>query len=98
MCDVLAFVAYAAETRTRMERANHAKPSIAEVFNDYKQREFIDFVLEKFVQDGAHELAEDKMSSLITLKYNTISDAAAEFGSVAGIRDVFIGFQRYLYE
>ncbi len=96
--DVLAFVAYAAETRTRLERVNHAKPSIAEVFSDYKQREFIDFVLEKYVQDGVRELAENKMSSLITLKYNTISDAAAELGSVAGIRDVFVGFQRYLYE
>jgi len=95
---VLAFVAYAAETRTRLERVNHAKPSIAEVFSDYKQREFIDFVLEKYVQDGVRELAENKMSSLITLKYNTISDAAAELGSVAGIRDVFVGFQRYLYE
>ena len=49
----------------------------------------------KSVRDG---LTSTKMSSLITLKYNTISDAADEFGSVPGIRGVFIGFQRYLYE
>jgi hypothetical protein len=35
---------------------------------------------------------------LVELKYNTISDAAAEFGSLVAIRDTFIGFQKYLYE
>jgi type I restriction enzyme R subunit len=37
------------------------------------------------------------MRSLIELKYNTISDAAAEFGSPMVIRETFIGFQRFLY-
>jgi len=44
------------------------------------------------------ELDQEKLPSLLELKYNAISDAAAELGSVAGIRDVFVGFQRYLYE
>lgn len=96
--DVLAFVAYAAEARTRMERVVNAKPSISKAFGDYKQREFIDFVLGKYVEDGVRELSESKMSTLVELKYNTISDAAAEFGSASVIRDTFIGFQRYLYE
>jgi len=95
--DVLAFVAYAIETRTRMERVKSAKPAIAKAFSDYKQREFIDFILDKYVEDGVHELAANKMRSLIELKYNTISDAAAEFGSPKVIRDTFIGFQKHLY-
>ncbi len=96
--DVLAFVAYAIETRTRLERVKNAKPSIAKEFRDYKQREFIDFILDKYVEDGVRELAESKMRSLIELKYNTISDAAVEFGSPAVIRDTFVGFQKYLYQ
>lgn len=95
--DVLAFVAYAVETRTRLERVLNAKPQIAHEFTDYKQKEFIDFILNKYVEDGVRELAESKMRSLIELKYDTISDAAVEFGSPAVIRETFIGFQKYLY-
>ncbi len=95
--DVLAFVAYAAETRTRLERVQQAQPAIAKAFADYKQQEFIDFILQKYIADGVQELAQSKMRSLIELKYNTISDAAAEFGSPAAIRETFIGFQKHLY-
>jgi len=44
------------------------------------------------------ELAENKMRTLIELKYNTISDAAAEFGSPAIIWETFIGLQMHLYQ
>ena len=44
------------------------------------------------------ELSAKKMRSLVELKYNTINDAAAEFGSPAAIRATFVGFQKYLYE
>ena len=96
--DVLAHVAYAAETFTRQERVKGAKPAINQAFANYKQQEFIDFILSKYVEDGVGELAEGKMRSLIELKYNTISDAAAEFGSPAIIRETFMGFQKHLYE
>jgi type I restriction enzyme R subunit len=96
--DVLAFVAYAVETRTRANRAQHAKPAIAKAFTTYKQQEFINFILGKYIEDGVQELATHKMRSLIELRYNTISDATVEFGSPAIIRDTFIGFQRFLYE
>ena len=96
--DVLAFVAYAAETRTRTERVRQAKPKINSVFTSYKQQEFIDFILSKYIEDGVSELAANKMRSLIELKYNTIGDAVAEFGSPVAIRETFIGFQKHLYE
>ena len=95
--DLLAFVAYARETHTRKERVETAKPGISSEFT-HKQIEFIEFILDKYIEDGVQELAAKKMRSLVELKYNTISDAAAEFGSPAAIRDTFIGFQKYLYE
>lgn len=95
--DVLAYVAYAAETRTRQERVEWAKPAIANAFANYKQQEFIDFILSRYIQDGVHELALTKMASLITLKYNTINDAAALLGSPTNIRNTFVGFQKHLY-
>lgn len=96
--DVLAFVAYAAEPHSREARVQRARPEIAKHFNNYKQLEFINFVLEKYVQDGVGELSTSKLRSLIELKYNTISDAAREFGSPAAIRETFIGFQKHLYQ
>ena len=96
--DLLAFVAYAIETRTRLERVNSAKPNIVKEFSSHKQQEFINFILEKYVEDGVQELAVDNISSLIALKYNTISDAEAEFGPPKVIRKTFIEFQRHLYE
>lgn len=96
--DVLAHVAYAAETRTRVQRAQSAKPSINQIFANKKQQEFIDFILDRYVKDGVNELAATKMRSLIELKYNTIADATIEFGSPAVIRETFVGFQKYLYE
>ena len=95
--DVLSYVAYAAKAQTRTERAQQAKPKINSAFSDYKQQEFINFILSKYIEDGVQELAPGKMRSLVELKYNTINDAAIEFGSPAAIRDTFIGFQKYLY-
>jgi type I restriction enzyme R subunit len=95
--DLLAFVAYARETHTRKERVETAKPGISSEFTN-KQIEFIEFILDKYIEDGVQELAAKKMRSLVELKYNTISDAAAEFGSPLAIRETFVGFQKYLYE
>lgn len=95
--DVLAYVAYDTEIHTRIERVKEARPSIFQAYSDYKQREFIDFILEKYVQDGVGELSPNKMRSLLELKYNTISDAAIELGQPGEIRNTFVGFQRYLY-
>ena len=93
---LLAYVAYARETHTRTERVANAKQSIVKEYT-YKQVEFIDFILEKYVDEGVQELSAKKMRSLVELKYNTINDAALEFGSPAAIRETFVGFQKYLY-
>ena len=95
--DVLAYTTYEAETHTRAERAESAKPAIREAFADHKQIEFIDFILEKYVEDGVHELAPGKIKSLVTLKYDTVNDAAAILGSTGVIKETFVGFQKYLY-
>lgn len=95
--DVLAYIAWATEASTRQERVQRAKPAINKAFGDYKQQEFIHFVLSKYIEGGVVELSPKKMRSLIQLKYNTISDAASELGSPQVIRETFVGFQQYLY-
>jgi type I restriction enzyme R subunit len=95
--DVLAYVAYAIETRTRLQRVTQSKLVINQHFTEYHQQAFINFILERYINDGVTELSVKKMKSLVELKYNSINDAAIEFGSPKVIREVFVGFQQYLY-
>ena len=96
--DVLAYVAYAAEPVTRAERAAAAKAATATEFTE-KQRAFVDFVLAQYVSQGVDELDAEKLSPLLRLRYNNaIADAFAELGRPEQVREVFLGFQRHLYE
>ena len=95
--DVLAYVAYTRPPISREERAVLAKAGINTSYRSNKQLAFLDFVLSHYVEEGVDELDLDKLPPLLRLKYNAIADAAAELGSPQQIREVFVGFQKYLY-
>jgi type I restriction enzyme, R subunit len=96
--DVLAHVAYAFAPLTREERAARAKLEINAHFNS-KQQAFLDFVLAQYVKVGVEELAQEKLSPLLKLKYHdAIADAVADLGQPEEIGKVFTGFQKYLYQ
>jgi type I restriction enzyme R subunit len=95
--DVLAYVAYALPTKTRVERAEMGKQKISAEY-DGKLQAFLDFVLGEYVKQGDEELNQDKLGKLVELKYGTTRDAADQIGSVGAIRDAFLGFQKHLYE
>ena len=94
--DVLAYVAYALPTLTREQRATTAKVKISTHFNT-KQQVFLDFVLAHYVSEGVRELDQEKLTPLLRLKYNSISDAMADLGKPEEIGKVFASFQQYLY-
>ena len=96
--DVLAYVAYALPTISRTQRVETRKTNILRN-HDYKQREFLEFVLGHYIEEGVRELNIDKLPRLIKLKYHTYNDAIAELGlTTEAIKDMFVGFQKYLYE
>ncbi len=96
--DVLAYVAFSLPTISRQERVDACLPFIRTGYT-YKQQDFLEFVLGQYIQQGVDELDDEKLPDLLNLKYATVHDAVAELGTeVNDIRDVFIGFQRYLYE
>ena len=70
-----------------------------EIYKNLKdnQKEFIDFVLSRYVEGGVDELDLDRLSSLIELKYSTIHDGLEVLGSVDEIKSTFINFQKHLY-
>jgi type I restriction enzyme R subunit len=63
-----------------------------------KQKEFLEFVLSKYIETGVEELDQEKLPDLLTLKHQAISDAAVILGGVESIRTTFIDFQKHLYE
>ncbi len=94
--DVLAYVAFAMPPVTREDRVADSKSKIFSCYDD-KQQVFIDFVLAQYVREGVSELDQEKLPTLIELKYHTVSSAATELGSMSEIRELFVGFQRHLY-
>jgi len=95
--DVLAHVAYSKEPLTREVRAANARVYINTEFSA-KQRVFIDFVLQHYVAVGVEELAQEKLTPLLRLKYrDSIADAVADLGAPAEIGQAFAGFQKHLY-
>ena len=95
--DVLGYVAFALPTQTRKTRAAQAR--LDKMVLTEKQRAFLDFVLTQYVREGVEELDTDKLTPLLKLKYNdAISDAMRDLGDAKTIRQIFVGFQRYLYQ
>ncbi len=83
---------------TREERASRAKATIFALLNA-KQKEFIEFVLSKYIEAGVTELDQEKLPILLERMFQSQEDGISELGGdVLAIRDMFIEFQKHLYE
>ena len=94
--DVLAYVSFATTPITREKRVLETKANILDGL-DERQKEFLEFVLAKYVEKGVEELEEEKLPKLLNLKYHAIADAVSILGTVDSIRSTFFEFQRGLY-
>ncbi len=94
--DVLEYISYAIKPISREERVAKAQTNI---FNklDNNQKEFLEFVLSKYIETGIEELDQEKLPDLLKIKYFAINDATKLLGGVNKIRDTFINFQKYLF-
>ncbi len=81
---------------TREARVAAAQATIFTLLDD-KQKEFIAFVLSKYIETGVEELDQEKLPVLLTNKYHSLEDAKIALGNVADISKLFVEFQQYLY-
>lgn len=81
---------------TREARAKAAEATIFALLNN-NQREFIAFVLSKYIETGVDELGQEKLPILLTNKYQSLEDAKELLGDVANISKLFVEFQEHLY-
>jgi type I restriction enzyme R subunit len=95
--DVLEFIAYSIKPISREMRVAAAQKNIFSLL-DNNQKEFVEFVLTKYIETGVEELDQEKLPDLLELKYQAVSDAAGKLGGVSKIRELFIEFQKHLYE
>jgi type I restriction enzyme R subunit len=83
---------------TRTERVAAAEAAIFTLMND-KQKEFIAFVLSKYVEIGVGELDQTKLPILLSSMFQSQQDGISELGGDVGkIRDLFVEFQQHLYQ
>lgn len=83
---------------TRLERVAAAQATIFTLLDD-KQKEFIEFVLSKYVEIGVGELDQAKLPVLLSSKFQSQADGIAELGGdVMSIKKLFIEFQQHLYK
>ncbi len=95
--DVLEYISFHIRPIARLDRASQARPKIFENLS-LQQRDFLEFVLFKYIDTGVGELDQAKLPNLIELKYSSITDGMDKLGGVNEVRDLFIGFQKHLYE
>jgi type I restriction enzyme R subunit len=81
---------------TREARARTAEATIFSLLSE-NQKEFIKFVLDKYIEAGVDELDQEKLPILLTNKYQSLEDAKATLGDVSMISRLFVEFQKHLY-
>ncbi len=94
--DVLEYISYAIKPITREERVAKAQENIFNTLNN-NQKEFLEFVLSKYIETGIEELDQEKLPALLKIKYYSINDATEILGGISKIKEVFINFQKHLF-
>jgi type I restriction enzyme R subunit len=94
--DVLEYIAFHIIPITRESRVANAQHSILNGLT-IQQKDFLEFVLFKYIDTGVQELDQAKLPQLMELKYQTISDGIEILGGIEAARKLFIGFQKHLY-
>jgi len=84
------------QSMTREARVAASQATIFTLLNN-RQKEFIEFVLSKYIETGVDELDQDKLPVLLTNKYQSLEDAKGILGDASNISRLFVEFQQYLY-
>ena len=94
--DVLEYIAYSKKPVPRELRVETNRSKILNFLN-HNQREFVQYVLQNYIDIGEDELDISKLSTVVRAKYGSINAAQERLGTVKDIKEVFIDFQKNLY-
>ena len=94
--DVLEYISFAIKPISREERVAKAQLNIFKSLEN-NQKEFLEFVLSKYIEIGIEELDQEKLPTLLKIKYQAIQDGVEVLGGIDKIRDTFLSFQKHLF-
>lgn len=97
LLDVLEYIAYQIEPMERKARVEMMHDSIMKELAE-KQKSFVEYVLQQYVENGVDELAIKQLPELVKLKYGTVKEACEKMGVDAKtLNRIFVDFQKVLY-
>ena len=95
LLDVLEYIAYATTPIERKERAQRLTGYTNNLGD--AQRQFIEYMINAYVQSGIDELRMDKLKTLLELKFGSVGEGITALGGVPSARQTFKDFQYHLY-
>jgi type I restriction enzyme R subunit len=94
--DVLEYVKYNLSPVERHLRAKISRDRMSIEFKDI-QIDFVEFLVSQYVTSGLDELDENKLQTLLEIKYKNVMDGVTALGSVDIAQKIFLKFQENLY-
>jgi type I restriction enzyme R subunit len=95
LLDVLEYIAYATTPIERKERAQRLTGYTNNLGD--AQRQFIEYMINAYIQSGIDELRMDKLKTLLELKFGSVGEGITALGGVPNARQTFKDFQYHLY-
>lgn len=95
LLDVLEYIAYNIEPMERRERVRKAESYRASLSE--KEQEFVNYIIDLYLRAGVEELAMEKLSAIIALKYGSVLDGMTQLGGIEVAKNAFLNLQRRLY-
>jgi len=97
MMDVLEFLAYQTTPLERQRRIEIARDAIMHDLTE-SQKDYVNFVLKQYVQEGYEVFDNRNMGKLVVMKYGTVRDGVTKLGINADeIRNLNLNIQRQVY-
>lgn len=94
--DVLSYILFTNQPKTRHERADHVRAGDLAVV-DENMREFLLSILAAYEDRGESELATKKLGTFLTARYGSVSESKAKLGGLDAVRSAFRTMQASLY-
>jgi len=94
--DVLAYVQFLNDPKTRQERADYV---MGEGLSDQpdEMRELLVSILQSYVTEGVDELATGRLGRFLIARYGSVGESKTKLGEISEVRSAFLDMQARLY-